>query len=139
MERAGGCLCGAVRFTARLKSDTLGACHCGMCRKWSGGPLIAVQTEGITFGPTETLKTYASSAWAERGFCVACGSSVFYRLTVPGSDPGHVHLAAGALDDLDGLSLTHEVFVDNRPEGYAFAGDLRGMTEAEVMAMFAPK
>lgn len=39
---SGNCLCGAVQFSAKQASNHVGACHCGMCRKWGGGPLMAV-------------------------------------------------------------------------------------------------
>lgn len=42
----------------------------------------------------------------------------------------------GTLDDADGILLTSEIFVDRKPDGYAFAADTRKMTEAEVVAMF---
>lgn len=139
MTRVGGCLCGAVRFTAELKGDQLGACHCDMCRKWVGGPLLAAQLTELRLQPTEALRIFSSSEWAERGFCGTCGSSLFYRLTAPGPAHGQVHLAAGSLDDLSGLTLSHEVFTDRRPDAYRFAGELQGMTEAEVFARFAPE
>ena len=69
-EGKGNCLCGKVRISAKHVSTHAGACHCGMCRKWSGGPLMAVNcgTE-ISFEGTENISIYDSSEWAERGFC----------------------------------------------------------------------
>lgn len=132
MTRTGSCLCGAVQFTATLSSTSLGACHCGMCRKWAGGPYVSVGTTAVDFAPSQSLQTYASSPWAERGFCSACGSSLFYRY-LGGGPPGSIHLAAGTLDDLSGLKLEHEVFVDKRPDAWKFAGELKGRTEAQLM------
>jgi len=46
MKQTGSCLCGAVSVTANNASTKVGACHCGMCRKWGGGhlwKLIVVQ------------------------------------------------------------------------------------------------
>lgn len=138
MERAGGCVCGAARYVATLKSDKLGACHCGTCRKWAGGPYVTTRTRDVKFSQDDTVRTFTSSQWAERGFCSRCGSCLFYRITAPGPGKGETYLAAGTLDDLTGLTLTHEVFTDKRPDAYCFAGDLSGMTEAEVFAQFAP-
>ena len=40
---SGKCLCGAISVTADItEKDTVGACHCSMCRKWSGGTFLAV-------------------------------------------------------------------------------------------------
>ncbi len=35
------------------------------------------------------------------------------------------------------LPLTVEIFIDEKPSGYAFAGSTQKMTGAEVMAAFA--
>ena len=58
MERTGHCLCGAVQYTATLPEEGLGACHCEMCRRWTGGPYVSVRTLSITFHSDETLATY---------------------------------------------------------------------------------
>ncbi|MCB9778561.1 MAG: GFA family protein [Alphaproteobacteria bacterium] len=130
LDRDGGCLCGSVRFTAHLRSPTFGACHCGMCRKFAGGPFLAIGTAGVDWHQDADLRTYDSSAWAERGFCGRCGSSLFYRI----KGNGMTIVAFGALDDPRGLTLAREVFIDERPDAYCFAGDLKGLTGAELMA-----
>lgn len=140
MDKTGSCLCGAVRFTLGDVPGQTGACHCGMCRKFSGGVYLGVQVPGgkVTFQSDDTLARYASSAWAERGFCARCGSSLFYRVTAPGPHHDQHHFGLGSLDDTTGITLTQEIFIDRKPEGYAFAGDTHKMTEAEMMALFAP-
>lgn len=135
--KTGGCLCGAVRYTLADAPTHYDACHCGMCRKFSGGIELGLEVPdgGITWTSDETLRTFKSSDWAERGFCAKCGSSLFWRLTAPGPAHGLLSLSAGSLDSLDGLSLTTEVYIDHKPEGHAFAGNTRKMTEADVLAM----
>jgi len=77
----GSCLCGEVSFTAKNAIQSVGACHCGMCRKWGGGPLMAVDCgTDVTFEGEKYISVYDSSEWAERGFCKKCGSHLFYRL-----------------------------------------------------------
>ena len=44
-----------------------------------------------------------------------------------------------ALDDQSGLKLTGQVFIDEKPDWYAFANETRNMTGAELFAMFAPE
>lgn len=135
-RRAGGCLCGAVRFEMKEAPTEYDACHCGMCRKFSGGIELGVEVPpgGITWIKDETVKTYASSEWAERGFCEICGSSLFWRLTAEGPHQGMLSLSAGALDSLDGMTFGSEIYIDHKPAGHDFAGDHKRMTEAELLA-----
>lgn len=133
----GRCLCGAVSFTLDARPEGYGACHCAMCRRWSGGIELGVMTdvERVRFEGAEHIRTYVSSDWAERGFCGTCGSSLYWKLTAPGDHQGMMSISAGALDSLDGLELTSEVFIDHKPAGHAFAGDRHRMTEADVLKM----
>lgn len=139
MSKTGSCLCGAVRFTLQDKPEAAGACHCGMCRKFSGGVLIAVEVapEAIRFEGGDNIRHYTSSDWAERGFCGTCGSSLYYRVTADGPHQGRYYLCLGALDDPSGIPLEEEIFIDRKPDGYRFDGDTRKLTEAEMMAQFA--
>ena len=133
----GGCLCGAARYRLVEVPTAYGACHCAACRRWSGGIEMGVQVPpgGIAWEADETVATYASSDWADRGFCRTCGSSLFWRLTAEGPMQGMLSLSVGSLDDMTGLSFTAEVYVDSKPESHAFAGQRKRMTEAEVLAM----
>lgn len=135
----GGCLCGAVRYRLAEAPSCYGACHCGMCRKFSGGIELGLQVPpgGVAFEDESHLKTYRSSDWAERGFCGICGSSLFWRLTAEGPMQGLMSLSAGSLDRFEGLRFVSEVYIDAKPASHAFAGERKRMTEAEVMAMVA--
>lgn len=137
-NQKGGCLCGAVRYTLADTPTSYGACHCNMCRRWSGGVEFGVQLKpgAVSFEQDDDLRVYTSSDWAERGFCGVCGSSLFWRLTAPGPMQGMLALSAGSLDSLEGLSFDAEVYIDHKPESYAFAGERKQMTEAELMAAF---
>lgn len=138
MARSGKCLCGAVKFTAKPKPHEDGvhidACHCGMCRKLLGGPLLGITlAEAPAVEDESSIAVYSSSEWAERLFCNTCGSNLFYRL----KDGGMHTVNAGALDDLSDAKFTLEIFVDEKPDFYDFAQDTKKMTGAEVMAAFA--
>lgn len=136
MDARGGCLCGAVRFTARDVKREFHACQCRTCQRWGGGPAFAAETGAMDFEHDEALVRYASSAWAERGFCGRCGSNLFYFLK-----PAEQYMAwVGAFDDPEPFSLAGEIFVDDPHAHFAFAGDHPRQTGAEVMAEagFAP-
>ena len=132
----GGCLCGAVRFSlsGAHRPTHFGVCHCDMCRRWAGGPLLAVHvTVPITFEGEAHIATYRSSEWAERGFCGICGANLFYRFVKDGT---HV-LSLGIFDDQSAFTMENQIFIDEKPPGYTFANDVPVMTGAEVFAKFA--
>ena len=140
MSQSGSCVCGAVTFTVTTPVTETGACHCGMCRKWSGGVFLGIQVPkgGLQIEGEDNLSVYTSSPWAERVFCKTCGSSLFYRVTAPGPMNGEMHVGMGTFDDPSGIALTGEIYIDRKPDGYAFAGEGRHlMTQAEGEAMFA--
>ncbi|MDY6983113.1 MAG: GFA family protein, partial [Pseudomonadota bacterium] len=74
----GSCLCGAVTITAPDLSE-IAACHCGMCRRWGGGPFMTLHA-GQDVKVEGDVKTYRSSDWAERAFCGTCGTHLYYHL-----------------------------------------------------------
>jgi hypothetical protein len=128
---AGGCLCGAVRFTAVPHERDVGACHCSMCRRWTAGPFLAVQCGGtVRVEDNSNLGIYRSSEWAERGFCKKCGTPLFYRLV--GKD--FYEVSAGSFDDTSEFRFTSQIFIDEKPPYYDFANKTKNMTGAEVFA-----
>lgn len=132
----GKCLCGAVRFTAEGVETEHHACHCGMCRRWSGGsPLFCASTKGVRFEGEDRVGRYDSSEWAQRGFCTQCGTPLFYFLK-----PANLYLmSVGTFDDQAAFTLVREIFIDRKPAGYAFAGDHPRWTEAETFERLTPK
>lgn len=107
-----------------------------MCLRWSGGPPLTIGTRSLTWTQGEEhIRTYDSSTIAERGFCSRCGTSLFYRLTAEGPYRGFTSIFLGALEDTSGFELSREWFHDQKPGGYAFAGERTVVTEAEAMAM----
>ena len=93
----GHCLCGAVSFTSP-EAREIGACHCGFCRRWGGGPLLAVHCgPNVQFKGVDQITTYASSEWAERAFCKNCGSHLYYKLLAT----GEYFVPAGAFESAD--------------------------------------
>lgn len=134
IERHGTCLCGAVRIVARMKNSSIGACHCTMCQKWGGGPLLAAECEtDVEFDGAEHISTFASSEWAERGFCRECGTHLFYRL----KEPGYYAVPVGLFDDGDGWTFDAQIFIDQKPPFYSFAEKTKDLTGPEVFAQYS--
>lgn len=129
----GKCLCGAVEVST-ADQQQVSACHCGMCLRWGGGPLLAVHVGSeIELKGAEQVKTFASSEWAERAFCAQCGTHLYYRL-LPTND---YILSAGLFPDT-AFALEEQIFIDRKPAWYAFANDTEELTEAQVFAKYVP-
>ncbi len=130
MMATGKCFCGAVRYTAKLENRNVSACHCGMCRQWSAGPMFAIFSSTMDIADKSSLGVYRSSEWAERVFCKKCGTPLYNYLL--GKD--FYEISAETLDDKSGLVLDTEIFVDDKPGYYVFANDTKKMTGAEIIA-----
>ena len=135
IERRGSCLCGAVRIAVKTATSSVGACHCSMCRRWGGGPLLAIECgDNVHFDGSEHISVFSSSDWAERGFCSACGSHLFYRL----KQEGFHAIPVGLLDDDDERWVfDQQIFIDEKPSFYAFANQTRNLSGAEVFAQYS--
>ena len=137
-ERVGGCLCGSVRFRAGLTHRNFGACHCEMCRRWTGSALLAISvpTANVVWHGAEHIARFQSSDWAERANCRICGSALFYRVTGDGPGAGDTELPIGAFDSADGLNFDSEIYIDLKPDSYAYAGQRARMTRAQTLEHF---
>jgi hypothetical protein len=125
MERKGGCMCGAVTFTATNVPGTYGICHCEMCRRWTGSSLlgVTVPTDCVTWQNEAQIGTLQSSPWAERAWCKRCGSNLYFRVTEPGKWFGKTEIPLGLFDDPGGFALTNEIYIDHKPDSFAFVGE----------------
>jgi hypothetical protein len=118
----GGCLCGAVRYEARGPLREVTVCHCGQCRKWHGASpgYTAANRDGFRLTSDKELAWYESSAFAKRGFCRKCGSSLFWQ----GNDRPHISIAAGTLDGPTHLKTTKHIYVADKGDYYDIADGL---------------
>ena len=126
----GRCLCGAVTVTLSGARPLVDVCHCAMCRRWGGGAFGGISGAAFAVTGGEHVSVYRSSQWAERAFCARCGSNLWFRF-VPAD---HLSFLAGLFDLPDGFAMWRQIFVDEKPDWYAFAQDTPAMTGAEVIA-----
>ena len=127
------CLCGVTRFEVQLRNHEVAACHCSMCRRQTGGPLMTIDIEDIHFVDQQYLSVFNSSEWAERGFCSVCGTFIFWRT----KDHSFANINVFTLEELpDDLDFNLEIYVDHQPAFYLFNNQTQKMTEAEVIEMF---
>jgi hypothetical protein len=112
----GGCLCGAVKFKVDAPMREVIACHFGQCRKTTGNFFTAsnAPAAAVTFTADDGLAWYKSSDRAERGFCKACGSNLFWREF--GSDT--ISITSGSLDGQTGLHIKEHIYVADKPDWY---------------------
>ncbi len=127
----GQCLCGAVHITAPDVRE-IGACHCGMCRRWSGGPFLALHAgKGTRLSGDDHITVYQSSEWAERAFCKTCGTHLYFKL----KSSDEYFIPPGLFDTQD-FEIASQIYIDKKPPYYDFANDTPTLTEQEVIEKF---
>jgi hypothetical protein len=98
----GGCACGSVRYRLASAPFDAGYCHCTICRRSAGAPVLAFATVPLAdFVVTSgTPRVRRSTSFGERGFCADCGTQLTMHVahqadtidfTIASLDePGHV-------------------------------------------------
>jgi hypothetical protein len=110
------------------------ACHCGNCRKWSGGKFLAVRCgTSVVFNLDAPLARYGSSDWAERVFCARCGSSLVWQM----KDGSGQIVSIQAFESPGDFGIDSQIYVDGKPGSYALANRTEMLTEAEVIARYS--
>ena len=100
---AGGCVCGAVRYTTRGDPEQVVVCHCTWCQRRTGTafavePVFTEHQVEIRGGPLTKYRHLSdeSGRWLELGFCPVCGTNIGFTLEW---QPGYRVLDAGTFDD----------------------------------------
>jgi hypothetical protein len=96
--REGGCLCGAVRYRLVGEPVVTFYCHCRMCQRAAGAPVVAwatVRAAALAWTGAEPRR-HRSSAKAERLFCADCGTPLAAQTL---AEPDLLDLAVATLDD----------------------------------------
>ena len=122
----GGCLCGAVRYTAEADPTSATICHCRDCQKFTGSAfaaLVRAHRDNLTI--EGTLKTFSSLGGSGnailRHFCPECGSSIAEE---PGTRPGVIILNVGTFDDPAVAQPGREIFRDDGLPWIEVHGDI---------------
>lgn len=93
----GGCHCGAVRYRIGLCEGDSAYCHCRMCQRTAGAPVLAwmsVPSAAFAF-VRGAPKIYRSGHASQREFCGACGTQLLYR----GDHGRSVDINTATMDD----------------------------------------
>ncbi|MFC3712845.1 GFA family protein [Sphingoaurantiacus capsulatus] len=111
MIAEGGCLCGAVRYRFDAEPTNIGYCHCSMCRKASGSPVIAACTlprdRLQMLQGEDALVRYPSSPAVTRLFCGTCGGHLFFDIP---DEPDTIDIWLGSLDEPDRVVPTFHIY-----------------------------
>ncbi|OAN67822.1 aldehyde-activating protein [Sulfitobacter sp. EhC04] len=125
---SGQCLCGAVRITVADPVGWVGVCHCTMCQRWSGAMFACFPASAETVTVSGPVKLHESSALADRAFCATCGSHLWMRDRVEGSD---YDLMPGLFEAAADWPLKSEIYCDQAPAAFALSGDHKKATAAQ--------
>lgn len=94
---------------------------------------IDIEMDSLKFLKDQNLSIYASSDWAERGFCNHCGTVLFWRM----KDQNYANINVFAIEHApSNLNFNTEVYIDHKPDFYAFKNETLKLTEADVVALF---
>lgn len=117
MAIAGGCLCGAVRYACQQAPVDMGYCHCRMCQRASGAPVVAWASFPLeAFGYIRgTPRTFQSSTDAQREFCGDCGSQLLFRDT---AEAKSVEINVGTLDDPGQVAPRYHIWTESQLEWF---------------------
>ncbi len=113
----GSCNCGGVSFEVAGAPQGASMCHCGQCRKQSGGVWSSAFVDEPNLTVHGDVAWYRSSAKAKRGFCPTCGAFLFWKH----DDETTISFALGAIDGLTGLKLEKHIFVADKGDYYDIA------------------
>jgi hypothetical protein len=117
----GGCLCRAVRYRISAAPRSADYCHCRMCRRAAGAPVVArltVANAAFAWIKGEPA-VYRSSGEAERLFCIACGTQLALR-----DEPDYLDVTLASLDDPESIRPGYHIWTVSRIGWFETVDDL---------------
>ena len=129
----GGCLCGALRFRVRNEAIATTLCHCSLCRRAAGAPLVAwaMFPEDAFALERGALATYASSPGVLRGFCAGCGTTLSFSADFL---PGLIDLTVASFDEPERLPPQLHMWERSRVPWLVLGDDLPRYAELPPLA-----
>ena len=126
---SGACQCGALRFEVTLPTRWALHCHCTLCRRTHGAPVVTwvgVENSRFTIVEDATLRWFASTPGAERGFCGRCGSTLFFRSE---RWPDEIHIVRTAFEGAIDREPSGNVHTTDRAHWFPFEDHLEQYPE----------
>lgn len=112
-SHCGGCQCGALRYRIRAPLRDIAHCHCGVCRRCSGGIVTTWVTVPLASFQwlAGTPRVYASSASCTRSFCGDCGAQLCLYTTL---SPQTLDVTVATLDHPERAPADRHIWVQSR-------------------------
>jgi heme-degrading monooxygenase HmoA len=109
----GSCLCKAIRYRIEGRPFKPSICHCSMCRRASGAPLVAWATFRLKAleWVSGTPRRFASSKLAERAFCGDCGTALTFLLH---AHPDWIDVTLASLDVPEWITPVDHIFTESQ-------------------------
>lgn len=109
----GGCICGAIRYRILGRPRLVCSCHCSMCRRASGAPMLtwmAIRKDRFEL-ISDAVIWYRSSEQGRRGFCATCGGQL---LSVHAGYQDYYEVTVGTLDNPERVRPDRHVYEPDR-------------------------
>lgn len=105
----GGCRCGTVRYRIAGEPLSAGYCHCGMCQRAAGAPVVAWvafrrKDFGFVKGKAESSQ---ASTRAMRWFCARCGTVLVFEYS---ANSETMDVAIASLDDPNATDPVYQIW-----------------------------
>ena len=125
----GGCLCGQLRYRISAEPIDAGYCHCRMCQRSSGAPVLAwltVSVQGFQYLQGAPA-LYQSSARYQREFCSRCGTQIAFRAVTSATK---LDVTLASLDDTARVSPEYHIWCESEVSWLHIDDDLPRYLEA---------
>jgi len=109
----GGCYCGAIRYRIEGEPLHVNYCHCRMCQRLSGAPVVSWATfnaDDVRFLNKEP-KWFRSSNIATRAFCNECGTQLLWRSD---RDKDESDITTASLDDPNSVKPKDHIWTESQ-------------------------
>ena len=126
MTVAGGCQCGAVRYSMEGPISHAYSCHCRDCKKQTSSAFsTAIKTHIDKLSVTGELKIFQTVAHSGAikycYFCGECGTRLWHS---KGNPADHINLKAGTLDDMSSVPIMGHLWVSRKTHGFEIPVDV---------------
>ncbi len=118
MPHHGGCLCGAIRYSAAVEPIGARMCWCRDCQYIASGSAtvnVLFPDDAVEFSGEVSLfvRVADSGNTVHRGFCPTCGAQIYSRTVQPKGAP--IRIRAGTLDNPELCAPSAVIWADSAP------------------------